>query len=185
MDLTYFKFRHPFTCMIAGPTSSGKTVLVRRILKSYQLLTTIETQSLNVLWAYGVWQDLYTKPIADNVNVEYISGLPSKEEIMEYNPQILIIDDLMNELGNDKKFADLFTKFSHHRDISVIFVSQNLFHQGSQMRTIGLNCHYVIIMKSARGKAQLRHLAGDIFPGKTKFLIEAHDDATNKRLIHT
>ena len=68
----------------------------------------------------------------------------------------------MTELGDNKKFADLFTKGSHHMNLSVIFISQNLFHQGKQMRTIGLNCHYIIVMKSARGKAQLSHLGRDL-----------------------
>ena len=180
MDLDYFKFRHPFSAMFSGPTSSGKTYLVRNILKSFKLLTSIDDNKLKVLWAYGQWQSLYSINISDNVLVNYVSGLPSEDEIKEINPHIIVIDDLMNELGDNKKFADLFTKGSHHMGISVMFITQNLFHQGRQMRTIGLNCHYLILMKSARGKAQLRHFAGDAFPGKTKFLLEAYDEATKE-----
>ena len=180
MDIENFKFRHPFTCMLSGPSGSGKTFLVRRILKHYRLLTNIQSNTLRVLWAYGQWQPLYTEKISDNVLVNYVSGLPSEDEIKEYKPQIIIIDDLMLDLGNNKELGNLFSKGSHHLGISVIFITQNLFHQGSQMRTIGLNCHYLIIMKSARGKAQLRHFAGDVFPGKTKYLLEAYDDATKE-----
>ena len=182
MSDIHLKFRHPFTCMVAGPTGSGKTVLVRRILNAFDELIYFKDQKVNqlkVLWAYGQWQSLYTEPIGDKVICNYVSGLPSEEEIKEDLPHIIVIDDLMTELGDNKKFADLFTKGSHHLGVSVIFISQNMYHQGKQMRTIGLNCHYYIVMKSLRGKAQLKHFASEVFPGKTKFLLEAYDDATS------
>ena len=68
--------------------------------------------------------------------MRYVEGLRSEEEILEYKPHIVIIDDLMSELGSDKNLTNLFTKGSHHNDISIIFISQNIFHQRSQMRTI-------------------------------------------------
>src|SRR5437868_5442427 len=179
MSENHLKFIHPFTCMVSGPTSSGKTYLIRNILSAHQMLIKFEEkiQNLKVLWAYGQIQNLYSQEISSNVTTKYISGLPSEEEIKEFNPNILVIDDLMSDLGDDKNIANLFTRGSHHLGISVIFITQNLFHQGKQMRTIGLNSHYYIIMKSVRGKAQLRHFCSDVFPGKTKYLLEAYDDA--------
>ena len=38
MALNHLKFRHPFTCMLSGPTSSGKTILIRSILRAFKLL---------------------------------------------------------------------------------------------------------------------------------------------------
>jgi hypothetical protein len=113
--------------------------------------------------------------------MRYVEGLPSEEEILEDKPHIVIIDDLMSELGSDKNLTNLFTKGSHHNDISIIFISQNIFHQGSQMRTISLNCHYMILMKNPRDKAQIMALASQIYPNKTKFLIEAFNDATKNQ----
>jgi hypothetical protein len=132
--------------MTAGPTSSGKTVLIRRILKYHKNVISFKNEiidKLKVIWAYGQWQDLYNEKIP-NVDITYIEGLPSEDEIMSDKPHVIIIDDLMTELGNDKKLTNIFTKGSHHNDISVIFISQNIFHQGSQMRTISLNCHYIV-----------------------------------------
>jgi Ni2+-binding GTPase involved in maturation of urease and hydrogenase len=37
VDKKHLSFKHPFTCITAGPTSSGKTVLIRRILKHKSL----------------------------------------------------------------------------------------------------------------------------------------------------
>ena len=91
---------------------------------------------------------------------------------------MIVIDDLMTELRNDKNQANLFTKGSHHLNISVVFISQNIFHQGTQMRTISLNCHYMLLLKNPRDKAQIKSLAAQIYPEKTKFLIEVYDYAT-------
>ncbi len=148
-------FKCPFTSMIADPTSSGKTVLVRRIIKNYKTLFYFKepVETLRIIWAYGQWQSLYLEPIGNNVDVEYISGLHSEAELREKSPYIIVIDDLMNELGNNKKLADLFTKGSHHMNLSIIFIAQNLFHQGKQMRNINLNCHYYLLTKNPRDKA--------------------------------
>ncbi len=33
VDLKHLQLKHPFTCLIAGPTGSGNTHLIRNILK--------------------------------------------------------------------------------------------------------------------------------------------------------
>ena len=172
--MEYYKFFHPSTCTIAGPSNSGKTVCARRLLKHFKTHTNIMTPELSVLWCYGQWQPSFNSKIP-NVNISYVSGLPTEDDL---NVQFIVLDDLMSEVGDSKFFSDLFTKGAHHRGLSVIFITQNLFHQGKVMRTVGLNCNYYYIMKSIRGKAQLRILARDTFPGKTKALLEAYDDAT-------
>lgn len=177
IPIKYFQFKHPFTCMTAGPTSSGKTYLIRDILKYHKLLININENILNVVWAYGQWQELYSKQI-ENCKTIYLEGLPSEEDLNEYTPHLVVIDDLMSELANDKKLTNLFTKGSHHKNISVIFISQNIFMQGSQMRTVSLNCHNIILLKNPRDRAQVMRLAYQIYPNKSKFLIEAYDDAT-------
>ena len=43
-------------------------------------------------------------------------------------------------------------KGSHHRNISVILITQNLFHQANYCRTISLNAKYIVLLKNARNK---------------------------------
>jgi hypothetical protein len=175
-------FKHPFTCMLAGPTGSGKTRLIIDILKEHKktFYFNEKINSLNVLWAYGQWQDLYSNSI-ENTLTTYVEGLPSEDEIKEYKPHVIVIDDLMSELCNNKKLTNLFTKGSHHMNISVIFLSQNIFHQGSQMRTISLNCHYILLMKNPRDEQQIKSLGGQIYPNNSNFLYEAYQDAVKLR----
>lgn len=170
------KFKSPFTMMIAGPSGSGKTYFVRDLLHFHDLLISGNKKILNVIWAYGQWQDLYKKKI-ENVEVEYFDGLPSESELKIKKPDIIVIDDLMNELADDAKMGNLFTKGSHHMNINVIFITQNLFHKGKQMRNISLSCHYLILMKNPRDSSQIDVLGRQM--KKTKVLEEAFKDATN------
>ena len=176
-------FKHPFTCMVAGPTSSGKTVLIRRILKDYDKTIYFKhniPMPLKILWAYGQWQDMYNGKI-DQCEINYVDGLPSMFEIENFKPDLIVIDDLMTELANDTKLTNLFTKGSHHMNISIIFISQNLFHQGPQMTTVKRNCHYLIIMKSPGDKRQIRNLASNMYPENFKFLVDSYNDATKNQ----
>ena len=69
----------------------------------------------------------------------------------------LVLDDLMSETNDDA--ANLFTKGSHHRNVSVMFLTQNLFYKNRHMRTISLNEHYMILFKNPRDAGQFSILA--------------------------
>ena len=180
VDKKYLTFRHPFTALIAGMTGSGKTFLLRKILEDQNLTFSGFNGPLKVLWCYGQWQELYNQKIP-GVNIIYLDGLPSKDDLSSIKPNLVILDDLMEELANSKSLANLFVKVSHHMNISVIFIVQNLFHQGSQMRTVSLNSHYMILMKNPRDQSQISHLARQLYPTNSKYFIEAFHDATSDR----
>jgi septin family protein len=150
IDLTLCQFISPFSMIIAGPSSSGKSHFVRNLLKNHKLLVTPKHEkNPKVLWIYGQWQNLYKEPL-ENVDIEYIEGLPTDSEINDKKPIFIVIDDLMNEVSDDKQLGNLFTKGSHHLNINIIFITQNLFHQGKQMRNIHLSSNYLVLMKNKR-----------------------------------
>ena len=51
------------------------------------------------------------------------------------HPCLEILDDLLYDVYS-KLVRELFTRGSHHRNISVILISQNLFHQGRYCKDI-------------------------------------------------
>ena len=174
----YFLMKHPFTMIVAGPTSSGKTILVRRLLDDWinQIKGLLSTPKC--VWCYGQWQSEYNNILS--LPIEYHEGLVDETSINEMKPDIIVIDDLMTELGDNKSLANLFTKGSHHMNLSVIFIIQNIFHQAKMMRTISLNCHYFYLMKNARDRSQIVSLARQLYPNNMKYLVESYENATKK-----
>ena len=54
----------------------------------------------------------------------------------------------MSETNAD--VSNLLTKFAHHKNLSVIFIVQNLFPKGKYARDVSLNAHYIISFKNPR-----------------------------------
>jgi len=111
-----------------------------------------------------------------------------KEEEEEYNrisrgittSRRLFVRSAFPEISYNRVIVDLFTKGSHHKNLSVILISQNLFHQGRGQRDISLNANYIVVFKNPRDRAQIRHLARQVYPDDPKFLEEAYYDATSR-----
>ncbi|CAH3173279.1 unnamed protein product [Porites lobata] len=67
-------------------------------------------------------------------NIEFVKGIPralEQDSYFDVNKRNLIVfDDQMIDASKDKRIVNLFTRGSHHRNLSVIYIVQNLFHQG-------------------------------------------------------
>jgi len=110
--------------------------------------------------------------------VTFLQGLPNLDDFDGREPTLMVIDDLMNE--TDGSVANLFTKRSHHRNISVVFLVENLFHRNKNIRTISLNARYMVLFKNPRDASQFASLARQIYPNKSAFAVEAYKDATRE-----
>ena len=173
-------FKHPFNAIVAGPTGCGKTYFVRELLRNHQQLITGIAKPLKVLWAYGQWQSLYTSHI-QGINITYNEGLPSKTLLVKFKPTICVVDDLMTEVASSREMTNMFTRLSHHLGVSVIFIAQNIFYKGSEMRTINLNAHYLILFRNPRDESQIDYVGRQVTPRgwPRKFFDEIFDDATS------
>ena len=86
----------------------------------------------------------------------------------------------MIEAGKDNRIVNLFTKGSHHRNLSVIYLVQNLFHQGKGNRSIRLNSYYLVLFKNPRDKLQVLTLAKQMYPGRTDFFLKQYEEAVTE-----
>ena len=169
MSLT---LKHPFTAVISGPTGCRKTQFTIRLLQHASKM--IDPPPQRILWCYGAYQKAFT----ELKNVEFHEGVPDTQQFDGAHRTLLILDDLMQE--TDDRVTKIFTKLSHHADMSVLYLTQNLFYGGKQNRTITLNAHYLFLFKNPRDAAQVGYLARQIFSQRSKFLVEAYQDATEK-----
>ena len=158
------KLIHPFTCLVAVPTGSGKTSFLKKLLelKNEKIYQCPE----KILWCYSQWQPLY----ATMKDVEFRQGLPDVEKLKSC---LLVLDDIMDHL--ESEVADLFTKGSHHKNISVIAVTQNVFHQSRFQRTISLNTHYMVLFKNPRDASQIQHLDREMYPKDPEYPVQLYE----------
>jgi len=95
-------------------------------------------------------------------NVTFIEGVLDFENPQNV-PTLIVLDDLMDS-AYSTKVSKLFTKGSHRRNISIVLITQNLFHQGPSSRDILLNSKYIVVFKNPRDKTQIVRLARQVYP---------------------
>ena len=167
------RWKHPFTCIVAGPTLCGKSTFVTRLLRHAAAM--IDPPPENITCCYGERQEAYAT--TDLTHVRFKEGLPTEAMFDSTKRNLIVIDDLMTE--TDKRVTTLFTKKSHHRNTSVLYLVQNLFSNNKEHRTISLNTHYMVVFKNPRDATSMSHLARQMYPGRTKFALDAFKDATS------
>ena len=168
MDLS---LKFPFTCVVAGPTRSGKTEWTKRLVKHASEL--ISPPPHKIIWCYGEWQDSY-KDLAP-YGVEFVEGTPDMGMLKGNKDErkLLICDDLMQSLGKEKntELVSLFCRGSHHWNVGIIHIVQNLFF--NNLRTARVNSHYLVLLKNPSDRLQVMNLARQLYPGQQKFFLES------------
>ena len=105
--------------MVVGPTGCGKTEHVFKILLSYWVFLPVPTR---IKYYYGAWQTRFAEVEAADPRFEFAEGLPVYEDLPEGSEHtVMAINDLMEEASKSKTAMDIFTKHSHHRNMTVYF----------------------------------------------------------------
>ena len=81
---------------------------------------------------------------------------------------LIVFDDQMIDASKDKRIVNPFTRSSHNRNLSVIYIVQNLFHQGKGSRSIS---HYLVLFKNLRDKLQILTLAKQMYPPQVVYYV--------------
>ena len=115
------RFKVPANFYISGQSQSGKSYLVRRLLRHLkELFYPVPTK---VIYCYGEYQ----KEFDELHGVDFIEGFPTDltQLTQGHEQTLLILDDLMGECSGDQRVSDLFTRGSHHKGVSVLYLTQN------------------------------------------------------------
>ena len=128
---TIYFFQYPCNIFITGPSGCGKTEFVHKLIDYRKDLFNIVPE--RVVWCYKEWQQFYNlMQVKFNLQFELIKFV---EEIP--------VDE--NEIDSDEEKTKLwFKREGHHRNASVIYITQNMFQQSKSSRTISLNFRYMI-----------------------------------------
>ena len=172
IDRNDLLFKHPFNMIVSGASGSGKTRWVRKFLENSRNLI---TKSLDhVIYCYGVFDKELLE--FEKFGIEIHQGLPTEDYLkIVTKPLLLILDDLMID-AKSQYLEMLFTRGTHHYDISLVFITQNLF--SKEVKIARNNAHYLVIMRNPAGELQIRNLGLQLFPRKLEYFLEAYKSAT-------
>ena len=128
----------------------------------------------NIIWVHDDDDSDSLKGVPPEVTLS--RDVEDIEHLTRSKRHLVIVDDKMGSAA--EKMLGLFTKGSHHRNISIVYIVQNLFDQNKYHRTISLNTHYLVLFKSPRDSSQISTLARQVYPGKSKAVMKAYARAT-------
>ena len=168
-----FQFQTPFCMIISGPSGSGKTTFLLRFLNESKNLIYPE-QPKSILYCYSEYHDHIKTLQAGGISVH--QGIPDDNMLNDLQkPCLVILDDLMLN-ASEEYLTALFTKKSHHKNISVIFMTQDLFQK--KCKVARNNSQYIVLMRAPNAALQIRNLGVQLFPTQFEYFMDAYRLAT-------
>lgn len=193
-DVLDATFHHPFTCIVAGPTSSGKSTFVKNLLLHQDTLINTTYDNVIILLGTDATENTVLTSLKKNLpsvlivevkkmfptNSEFCADFPSffNEFVLEkYKGQknCVIFDDLMYELAECNILVDMFTKKSSHSNLTTIFITQNIFWKGTGKHaadnvTIYRNTQVLVLFQNPMDSSVFATVAKRLSPSRFKHL---------------
>lgn len=170
----HLKLIHPFNMICSGPTQSGKTHFVFKLIENLENITT--PPITKVIYIYSEWQEKfnnYKDKVFFTKELKYLSIKPKQ-------PCLIICDDLMTEIGNNNALLDLFIKGTHHNSISALLILQNIFEHGKIFKTLRQNCHYYYLTEHLQDRNSIEFFARQMEPKNSQYFLKSYEDAVSK-----
>ena len=151
------KLEKPFRLIVGGGSGSGKTEFVKELVNKNHFSSPFE----KIIYCYPDY--LTDVPIEfDQIvdcqpglcDLKYFSSLPKNS--------LIILDDMMNECGNSDQIMKLFSVVARKRNLSLIFIVQNVYDKSKQFRNIRLNATGFILFKFYAATDVTRRILRDI-----------------------
>jgi hypothetical protein len=170
------KLVHPSNVLVSGPTGCGKTWFVYKLLEHNMFTTRFD----KIVVVYSEWQPTYDKLQVFRPDVKFVKEFNDElyEEFDSENDNLLILDDQMTNVGNNKTMTNLFTKGSHHRNITIVYLVQNFYEKNKNQRTLTLNAQYIILFKNPRGNLQAAKFGAEMYPHHARGFAALYAEAT-------
>ncbi len=173
-------FEAATTMCVSGASRAGKTTWVIRLLKNMDQMYTEKVYG--VLWCYSIWQPKFDQLEREIPNIQFHRGIPSEEMIEQFadgsSHKLMVIDDQVDSITKSETVQDICLRGSHHRRLSLVYMTQNLFFQGRYAKSIQVNTCYNVLLANPRDVTQIATLSRQVFPHKSKAIVEAFEDIT-------
>jgi predicted AAA+ superfamily ATPase len=165
----------PYRMILAGPSGCGKTRFLLNTLKDTyskdkfdNILIFAPEMSINQE-DYQTLEEIYGED-----KITRLLGLPNNDQAAELfqllekskeekKTTLIIIDDLASKASSNKFIANITTAATHHLGVSMAFLQQTHFLDGSG-RTARLNADYVVVYPMHADKESFARIARQIDP---------------------
>ena len=180
LDEDDFKFHTPFAMSVTGPSQSGKSEFIVKLLKYKASLFSVDFEKIYYFTPEALFvrhNEIFEKLKELCPQIQHFSGLP---DILQLNlthdrrPKLLIIDDLMNDFLSNEKMVQLLSVEVHHFNITVIFTFQNIYAPSKFGKTIARNVNYRVIFYNRMDLRETRNISLQICTQPT-FLTESFE----------
>ena len=171
-----FRFKTLSSILVVGPSGCGKTCFTESLLLEELFLSPPST----IHYCYGVWKDGFQD--MKDAGVQFHEGIPETNHLKSWFPKgrLLVLDNLMAEGGEEKELLDLFTKHSHHKNITVLYLCQDMFPPGKYAKSISRNAHYIVAFKNPRDQLGMRNLLLQAFPTCWQDMMDVYQKVTKR-----
>jgi hypothetical protein len=171
-------FQCPSNIILVGSSYSGKSTFIADLILNSEKF--FSEKFSKIIYCYDIYQPLFDK---FKHLAEFHHGIYDDFDGLNGHT-LLVIDDLFPPAKKQdlEYFRTLFTKISHHHNITTLLVAHNIFYK--EIRTLSLNSHYIVVFRQIRDKSQVSRLAYQICPRQTDFFMHAYSLATDKPFSH-
>lgn len=128
------KLEKPFRLIVGGGSGSGKTEFVKKLVNTNHFSTPFD----KIVYCYPDYLD--EVPTDFDQIVEYQAGLLDLQYFSKIpKNSLIILDDMMSECGQSDVIMKLFSVVARKRNLSIIFIVQNVYDRSKQFRNIRMN----------------------------------------------
>jgi hypothetical protein len=178
-----FLLQTPYTMLISGAHSSGKTTFVKRLLEKANEMY-VGGKSDRVFFFYKQWQPMFNGMSDDGV--EFIEGLPTADWAKKVlggggkngPTATVVIDDQGTDLNAD--IANMFTVTAHHSATCFIAITHTLFGKTPSHRLISMNSTYIVVAKNPRDGSAIGYLGRQVDVGRASRFVAIFKEATRE-----
>ena len=151
----------PFSMNLSGLTGCGKTYYIKEVMRLPQF------RDAKIHLFYGNDQPLY-----DEMNLTSAQkGIDQLDLVLsELNPNdlnVLIMDDLMEEVGKSEHVRNIVTRDVHHSKYTIIMVQQKILPQYNCSRDLAINVRYRVVFYNRLTANQFARSVSEMVKGKS------------------
>ena len=185
INIDDYKIPVPARFMIIGPSGSGKSFFTAQMIRQHE--TMFRKKADKIIYYYSIIQPFMTKLLEEVPIMELHQGF-DPELYKDRDPSthlVLIIDDLMQEENLYPELSSLFTRYSRHLNITVLYLCQNAYFKGNTAavrygRDVLSNASEMVLFRNPRDSLASLSIGRAAYPHAYRWFKAVLADATKK-----